>query len=191
MSDDFIYSEYLQDESICDELIEYFKKYNTKQPGRSGGRVNIIDKDSTDIGIQVADAVNHPVLSRYLEALDKVCDGFKKKYVYCNERMNRWAIVEGFNIQHYKPGQGYHAWHSERTGSNVQDISRMLVFMTYLNDVNDGGETHFYYQGRKIVPRKGLTLIWPADWTHTHKGIVSMTEEKYILTGWFSYTALL
>ena len=59
--------------------------------------------------------------------------------------------------------------------------------MTYLNDVNDGGETEYYYQKVKIKPVKGLTLIVPVDWTFTHRGIVSLTETKYIVTGWFSY----
>ena len=45
--------------------------------------------------------------------------------------------------------------------------------MTYLNDVNDYGETEFYYQKLKIKPEKGKTVIWCADWTHTHRGISS------------------
>ena len=61
--------------------------------------------------------------------------------------------------------------------------------MTYLNDVEDGG-TEFYYQGLKTKAEKGLTLIWPSDFTHTHRGIISNTKEKYIATGWFSYDEL-
>jgi hypothetical protein len=59
--------------------------------------------------------------------------------------------------------------------------------MTYLNDVESGGETEFLYQNLKIKPQKGLTLIWPTDWTHTHRGIPSMEEEKMIVTGWVHY----
>jgi hypothetical protein len=59
--------------------------------------------------------------------------------------------------------------------------------MTYLNDVQDAGETAFYHQDVLIKPEKGLTLIWPSDWTFTHKGIPSPTEDKYIVTGWFSF----
>jgi hypothetical protein len=66
--------------------------------------------------------------------------------------------------------------------------SRHLVFMTYLNDVTDGGETEFFYQKLKVKPEKGLTLIWGADWTFTHRGITSPTQTKYIVTGWFNYT---
>ena len=64
-------------------------------------------------------------------------------------------------------------------------MSRALVYMTYLNDVSNGG-TEFLYQEFKTEARKGLTLIWPAEWTHTHKGIVSPDKEKYIITGWFN-----
>jgi hypothetical protein len=58
--------------------------------------------------------------------------------------------------------------------------------MTYLNDVNDGG-TEFLYQKITSPAKKGLTLIWPADWTHTHRGQISKTKEKSIITGWFNY----
>jgi hypothetical protein len=60
--------------------------------------------------------------------------------------------------------------------------------MTYLNDVTDSGETEFLHQQLKIKPEKGLTLIWPADWMFTHRGVASLTQEKYIATGWFNYT---
>ena len=59
--------------------------------------------------------------------------------------------------------------------------------MTYLNDVNDAGETEFLHQNIKIKPEKGLTIIWGADWTFTHRGIPSPTEEKTIVTGWLSF----
>ena len=63
----------------------------------------------------------------------------------------------------------------------------MLVWMVYLNDVEDGG-TEFMYQKLKIPARKGLFLMWPSDFTHTHRGIISQTKEKYILTGWLGWT---
>ena len=61
---------------------------------------------------------------------------------------------------------------------------RVLVFMTYLNDVPDGG-TMFKYQDLIVPAKKGLTLIWPTDFTHTHRGIPSPTQEKWIATGWY------
>jgi len=43
------------------------------------------------------------------------------------------------------------------------------------------------YQGKEVKPKKGLTAIWPTDFTHTHRGVVSPTQRKTIATGWFNF----
>ena len=63
----------------------------------------------------------------------------------------------------------------------------MLAWMIYLNDVTDGGYTEFPCQDKKIQPRAGDALVWPAFFTHAHKGITSKTQTKYIVTGWCEY----
>jgi hypothetical protein len=96
--------------------------------------------------------------------------------------MSKYTITENWNIQYYKPGGGFKQWHCERGSPST----RILVWMTYLNDVPDGG-TEFLYQKLTCPAKKGLTLFWPTDWTHTHRGQISKDHEKYIATGWFSY----
>ena len=59
-----------------------------------------------------------------------------------------------------------------------------LVYMLYLNTVTDGGGTEFIHQKIITNAEKGKLVIWPADFTHLHRGIVSPTEIKYIATGW-------
>ena len=56
--------------------------------------------------------------------------------------------------------------------------------MTYLNDVENGGNTNFEFYNLKIKPEMGKTLIWPADWTHAHTGEIVNSGSKYIITGW-------
>ena len=90
-----------------------------------------------------------------------------------------YHVTERMNIQHYKPGEGFYAWHHER---GEIAMHRELVFMTYLNDVPDGG-TEFLYQDLTTTAKKGKTLIWPANYTHIHRGQISKTQEKYIITG--------
>ena len=90
-----------------------------------------------------------------------------------------------FNLQHYKPGGGYKVWHHERDAYAVQN--RMLVFMTFLNTVTDQGGTEFKYQKRIVNAEKGLTVFWPTDYTHIHRGVVSPTQDKYIATGWYHF----
>ena len=64
----------------------------------------------------------------------------------------------------------------------------MFAWMTYLNDVEDGGCTYFPNFDLRFKPKKGTTLIWPSDWTHTHCGEVVNSGEKYIINGWFELT---
>ena len=59
--------------------------------------------------------------------------------------------------------------------------------MLYCNDVEVDGETEFFHQKYKCKPKKGKLVIWPTDWTFTHRGIPAPNEEKYIVTGWFDY----
>jgi len=186
MSENFIFQLYIKDISLCDDVIEYFKISKNKHPGRvSSGVVKEI-KDSTDISMSIEQACKNPIINKYLDYLQDVCEEYIKKYPKCNAYAP-WSIIESINIQHYKPKQAYYGWHTERGGFKINNNIRHLVFMTYLNDVEDQGETEFYHQELKVKPRKGLTLIWPADWTYTHRGIASPTEDKYIITGWYSY----
>jgi hypothetical protein len=98
--------------------------------------------------------------------------------------------VGGVNLQKYLQGTGgYHHWHSEIYPQNetCETLHRVLLWQFYLNDVEDGGETEFLYQERKIEARKGRLVIAPAGWTHTHKGHVSRSRDKYIATSWILF----
>ena len=94
-------------------------------------------------------------------------------------------IFYGFKIQKYNPDECYSVLHCESMGAN---LDRVLAWMIYLNDVTEGGETEFPSQDKKFQPRCGDVLFWPAHFTHPHRGIVSKTQVKYIVTGWTVYT---
>ena len=93
--------------------------------------------------------------------------------------------MDSFNLQRYKPGQHFKKIHSERL--SIDDLHRIFAFMTYLNDVEEGGSTYFSHYDLEIQPRKGLTLIWPAEWTHAHRGNILRKGSKYIITGWINF----
>jgi hypothetical protein len=104
----------------------------------------------------------------------------------------KFSILRLFNlssttmkVQRTDPGQGYHLFHCENM--DLLSQSRTLVFMLYLNDIEEeGGETEFLYQKLRIKPKENTMLIWPADWTYTHRGnTVLGPTSKYIVTGWF------
>jgi hypothetical protein len=174
------------DTAVCDKLVSYFESSNTVTPGRVAYKEDsdIINKDVKD-SLELAMDPTVSVINEYDMQLHLAIEEYKKLYPSCNDT-NAWGLHSA-NIQKYLPGGGFFIWHAERTTARFPACNRHLVFMTYLNDVNDGGETEFLNQNIKFKPQKGLTLIWPADWTHSHRGLVSLTETKYITTGWLNF----
>jgi hypothetical protein len=186
--DNFIAGWYFEDTTICDDIIEWCKV----EPNRGSGKIYNNTLGKLDVQKDVKDSIdsnlrdNVDLMTRYCDQLQKVCEKYIEKYPQCNS-YSSWAITMPINVQHYPPGGGFHQWHTERFSATAPMSGRHLVFMTYLNDVQDGGETEFFHQKLKIKPEKGLTLIWGVDWTFTHRGILSPTQDKYIVTSWYNY----
>ena len=177
--------EHTIDLSICDELIEFHKTSPYKKRGTVYDNGNDLEdpeqKLSTDSLLP-----NGDLSQKYIQELQKCVVEYSNRYPY-SIHYGRWTLTEPMNIQHYAPGEGFFRYHTERTCNSEPEVYRHLVFMTYLNDVTDAGETEFFHQNVKFKPQKGKTLLWPADWTHTHRGITSPSQDKYIITGWFSF----
>jgi hypothetical protein len=90
-----------------------------------------------------------------------------------------------FKVQKTEPGQGYHVWHCESDAR--ANCNRVLAWTLYLNDVEEGGETEFIFQHLRIKPKAGTFVIWPAAFTHTHRGNPPISNIKYIITGWIEF----
>ena len=185
----FMGSSFIEGE-LCDEIVDYFKSYKANAVEGKVGRKNGVDAVDTTIKNSLDMLISDENLRlKYINSLQSnLTNSYVEQWPMVNG-YSPWAIVQYPNIQWYPPEDGgYKHWHTERnSGTEQYNASRHLVYMTYLNDVKDGGETEFLYQKLKIKPKKGLSLIWPADWTFTHRGVVAPNEEKMIVTGWFNY----
>jgi hypothetical protein len=185
----FIEEYQLSDLTICDSLLRLFWDAHDKKltyPGKSGpaGRSQPDVKKSTDFWLQDADKVGPPEKYRwdhYHNELNKFIDEYLEKYRFF-EFGGTFISRHLPQIQWYKPEEGYYQWHID--GAQMSACDRAMVFMTYLNDIEDGGGTMFYHQDYTVKPKKGKTVIFPAGYTHLHKGEISKTEDKFILTGW-------
>jgi hypothetical protein len=184
----FIEKFYLSDLTVCDEIVNFFESNAIKTLGvcQDIDGVQSVDNKFKDCTESILDD-NQELYWKYVNLLQKCCNDYTEKYPFCNNYAP-WKICEYINIQKYDPKQSFGIYHTERIGRNGLQSSRHLVFMTYLNTVSTGGETEFYHQQLFVKPEKGLTVIWPADWTHTHRGIPAPHETKYIVTGWYNYT---
>ena len=184
---DFIF-EGEMDFSVCEQMIDLFEKNPDKHA--SGKLTDLYTK-----GEEVQDykkkrsrdmecwkfGEDNDIIVNYMGQLQKVLDQYLKLYTMANELPPFWATIP--RIQRYDKKGHFNHWHFERGGN--QTINRCLVYMTYLNDVEEGGETDFLYQKKSFQPRTGKTLIWPSEWTYTHKGMGPKRGYKYIATGWY------
>ena len=191
---DFIYrKENALSSDFCRSLIELFeidKERQSRGVIRRGDEVISADdqKISTDISFvppDLEDKLWGNSLKKVIPIVDKAKQDWISQYFMGMESIDPFEINFTFNIQRFLPNEGYHAFHCERASWATRD--RVGVWMIYLNDVTDRGWTEFYYQQHYEEPKAGKIVCWPCDWTHTHRGIVSPTETKYILTGWFTF----
>tara|TARA_B100001778_G_scaffold45178_1_gene32861 strand:+ start:1641 stop:2240 length:600 start_codon:yes stop_codon:yes gene_type:complete len=185
--ENFILTENI-DEFVCKKLIEVFERnpkhqYSGKVIDGENEKPDYVDSDvKKSIDMNMVD-VHHPVIDDYFRELQKVLTKYKEKYPEVD--ILPYFAPTHFKMQKYDLEGHFNSWHFERHGSYSRN--RCLVYMTYLNTVDKGGETYFKYQDIKMKPEIGKTVIWPSDWTHTHKGVSPESGYKYIATGWYTH----
>jgi len=70
---------------------------------------------------------------------------------------------------------------------------RIVTYIFYLNDVDDGGQTQFFGdESVGVTPEMGKLILFPANPLYVHQGEPVRAGIKYIATGWLcsSYMAL-
>lgn len=122
-----------------------------------------------------------PPVEEYFQFLNGCFNCYAKRY---NIEFHGPIYNDVFKIHKVKKSEGYHAWHYEKDNPNSMD--RILAYMTYLEVPKEGGETEFLHQSLRIDPIVGRTLIWPAGFTHIHRGNPPLNGEKMYITGWFT-----
>ena len=180
-----VYNDALTKEQ-CEKIIDFINSSDLT-PGlvQTPLKADLIqsEKDSWDISLN-ADDTSIEINDLIFKSLTRCIQDYKKQHPQIDQ-LATWRYCQEYKLQKYNPGQAYHSIHCENM--NPKSSLRILAWMFYLNTVTDGGCTYFdnYYLTMNAV--QGRCVIWPAYWTHFHRGIVSKTETKYIVTGWMNY----
>tara|TARA_R100000742_G_C4214964_1_gene40306 strand:- start:28 stop:603 length:576 start_codon:yes stop_codon:yes gene_type:complete len=163
----------------CDELIDLFEKDPRKIEGVTNDGLNDKHKKSTDLPL-----VFSPDENQYskiiIPKLFSAISAYKKGFPFLNEQ--EWDVCPFYNIQKYEEGEGYFKLHCEHESLAPY---RMLAWMIYLN--NNPCGTEFPEQDLVLKSFRGDIVVWPAFWTHPHKGVTPNIGIKYIVTGWCEY----
>ena len=109
-----------------------------------------------------------PCVDEYLEAVSILKD-FK-------------FLIYDLKVKKIPAGGGFHAWHYEN--GSVISATRSFVVQLYLNTIEEAGETEFLYMSKRINAKQGRVVIFPAGYSHTHRGNPPIGQDKYIATSW-------
>jgi hypothetical protein len=144
----------------------------------SGGAPKTVHDDLQIGDIRDVDASDYrgTVMPALFECLRKYVDEFD---ILASFTLVGWWL----KAQLTRKGEGYHAWHFE--SSSFFSARRVLAWSIYLNDDYEGGELEFLYFGRRLKLGEGDVVIFPAAFTHTHRGNMVLSGEKVLLTGWY------
>lgn len=173
---------------FCEKVISHYESMVASGYGQTRFQSSGDPKTRRDDTQLFADDINYIPLREATNHFNRLYwDNFYPIY------MQEYAVLKdaghhsnyAFKVQKTKVGGGYHVWHFESSSREMSN--RILTWMLYLNDVHEGGETEFLYQHMRVKPEQGTLLIWPAAFTHTHRGNPPLSNEKYIVTGWTEF----
>ena len=193
MFTDFIWTkENCVSSKFCEDAIEKFEKSKDKVRGHVGEKstsspsVELDIKRSLDLYIsdkfdwcQINDHLSYTLS----DSVKTYFDILREKNINLGFGADQQIVDSGFQIQKTEPGEFY-KWHNDFALRG--NYARILTYIFYLNDVNEGGETEFI-DGTLIKPEEGKLMLFPATWTYIHQGRPPISNTKYICTGWIYF----
>lgn len=168
---------------ICDQIIERFEKDSNKYEARVGANARIDPNIRTGVDLSISKLEHWKDIDDILfNVYRSVLTAYMEKF----DILKTFSLHDkGYIVQRVNPGQAYN-WHSDNV--NIATASRQVIALLYLRTIHKGGATQFKYQNLDVQPEAGKILIFPAVWTHKHRGMTPISETKYSIISWFCYS---
>lgn len=198
-NDEIIIVENALPKEICEKCIETFDYQESmgrtviRRPrdieNTMDGRQVQVSRDAHDSQLMDLNVLQEHGVETVVQA--GFCDQLVTKALVdvVNMYLEKYTFLRNFPLsapevkwQKTSIGGGYHAWHAEQ----AYGLNRIFSWILYANDVEEGGETEFLYQGLRVKPKAGTIVLFGADYRHLHRGNPPLSGEKYIATGWIN-----
>lgn len=183
MLNDFIFiADDLLSSEECEEYIRLIEHYVSnglilKESESYHSRDHFTMNFNNDINYNILSGDNLSL--KFLPLISESVNNYLKEFsVLGKEKL----LIYDTKAKKIPIGGGFHDWHYENSGLQVS--SRKLVIQLYLNTIDEGGETEFLYINKRVKAKKGRLLIFPAAFTHTHRGNPPIGQDKYIVSTW-------
>jgi len=186
-----VYTDFFS-EKFCDELIAHYEwcRLNNKTYVRGDSEIykkdeahNLNPLNFDEIAFTYDNASGY--IAEFNNIFWNVCyKDYRKQYSVMDTY--RAHTIYTYKVQKTEPAGGYHLWHFENESPEYS--RRIGVYILYLNDVEEGGETEFLYLSKRIKPKKGTLVIFPPNYPWAHRGNPPLSGSKYIMTGWMEFS---
>ena len=152
----------------CREIIEEIEFFEeTQRLFRTEQNPHLQDQKAINVNVDFeVDFASATRVNKLMFPKLKTCvDQYLEKYTVLGQRK---FIIYDMKIKKLEAGAGFHSWHYEN--GDYLSCGRTFVVQTYLNDDFDGGETEFLYINKREKASAGDVIIFPCQYTHTHRG---------------------
>ena len=168
------------DKALCRAVVDLFDRNESMRRGRIGGLGEGYYEDQAKISWDL-EIRNEGASRDIFRAIHPGIQACVSDYLSRSPILRSFELMAtGYKIQMYAKGAGRFHWHADAVGKDAGD--RVVAMVLYLNDVEKGGETEFFHQGIKIVPRAGQLALFPAGWNFMHCGHTPESDDKYIIS---------
>jgi hypothetical protein len=171
--------------AFCAQLIESFERSPQLQVRNGAGfRAGLETSSWTEINL--TPHADQAFLGFFFAQIDKYMEIYNARLKLTLPIPSR-PVIDNLVMKHYRAGtndnfQPHYDSVDERT-------RRYMVFLWYLNDVAEGGETEFCDLGIKVAPRTGRLLMFPPYWMYQHVGSSPRSNDKYIVSTYLMFKA--
>lgn len=180
MTENFIrYYDNVLDQSTCDKIIDYTELLN------SGEKYKISSNDSRYYLRFRPHLYELNYHGKIYNAIRNSFGSYTKEFNLDYSAPEQYEEDKLNYKMHYNPAnQGFIDWHDDHGGSNEITYRRALVFILYLQDLDEGELQFKYFPDVKVIPKAGRILWMPTMWTHIHKADL-VKNDKFIITGFY------
>jgi len=183
---------------LCKQIISMYESQHGKYEGVTSSGLNKNIKDTTDFIIpktddkwrKIDDFLQRELTKNVRTYINDITNDIAKSTSDLRTSASQFSLfhtdrlsVDTILIQRYYKGKGKYIKHNDFLINWDEKKYRVVTFLWYLNDVNEGGETEFW-GSHKIKPEVGKLILFPACWSFPHAGLIPKSHDKYILTGW-------
>lgn len=159
----------------CEQLIDFALSLDGWQDalvGNNEKNKNIRNNKMLPLPYDLGGELNWYILAKILKSIS---------FDYCMKWHCDYELMEPPQLLHYIKGEGFYDYHMDTGPFSLRSFS----CVAYLNDVKEGGETHFKHFDLNVSPKAGSVIMFPANFPYEHTAKPPISNDKFAVVTWF------